>query len=185
MVDARRLKLLTSAGSTVRVPILGAACMYLPVPSTSSRYVQDGPTTGWKLLGGIRLSGVSAHTTSEPMASSLRVRHPGAHTSKANQLRILGDRNFSVGTLITCLYGSVLSRVAALYREWGNYLTCAVRTKEDPYSFLYQGPPILQGSLLDAQLRRNEVGSHRQAQKRRCSDLRVYLSQYSDLRLAS
>jgi hypothetical protein len=51
MVDARRLELLTSAGSTVRVPILGAACMYLPVPSTSSRYVQDGPTTGWKLLG--------------------------------------------------------------------------------------------------------------------------------------
>ena len=48
MVGTRRLELLTSTVSTVRVPALGATCTLLPVPPSSSKYVQDGPTTGWK-----------------------------------------------------------------------------------------------------------------------------------------
>jgi hypothetical protein len=48
MVGTRRLELLTSTVSTVRVPILGATCTYLHEPPSSSKYVQDGPTTGWK-----------------------------------------------------------------------------------------------------------------------------------------
>jgi hypothetical protein len=48
MVGTRRLELLTSTVSTVRVPILGATCSSLHVPPSSSKYVQDGPTTGWK-----------------------------------------------------------------------------------------------------------------------------------------
>jgi hypothetical protein len=47
MVGTRRLELLTSTVSTVRVPLLGATCNYPPELPSSSKYVQDGPTTGW------------------------------------------------------------------------------------------------------------------------------------------